>query len=102
MQELLATEDVGAYGLTSNTLLQRATLAEFSYVVGLLELNCFAVLVAAVGRGGGPSRVAHSSDFRGVNFIKISAHLESQLEIVSEGLCSLESLPSKTSTLSKF
>ena len=46
-------------------------------VVGLCELNCWAVPLAAVGRGGGQSGAAHPSDSCGVNFV-------SQLEIVSE------------------
>ena len=32
--ELLATEDLGAYGLTANTMLQWATLTEFPCVLG--------------------------------------------------------------------
>ena len=61
VQELFETEHLGAHGLTSNALLQWAVLTEFSCVVGLFELN----------RGE-------------ANFIKISADLESQLEIVSD------------------
>ena len=40
VQELLEPEDVGAYGLTSNELLQWAALTEFPCVVWLFELNC--------------------------------------------------------------
>ena len=47
VQELLETEDLGAYGLTSNTLLQWAALTEFPCVVGLFELNCWAFPLAA-------------------------------------------------------
>ena len=64
VQEFLATEDSGAYGLTSNTLLQEVTLT----VVGLFELNRSAVLVVAVGRGGDLSGAAQPSDSCGVNF----------------------------------
>ena len=84
VQELLEPEDVGACGLTSDALLQWATLTEFRCVVGLFELNCWAVPLTAVGRGGGPSGAAHPLGSCGVNFVKIAADLESQLEIVSE------------------
>ena len=75
------TECLGAHGLTSNTLLQRASLNEFTCVAGLFELTCWVVPLAAVGRGG---QELHPSDSCGVNFIKISFDIESQLEIVSE------------------
>ena len=50
----------------------------------LFELNCCAIPLAAVGRGGGPSGAAQPSDSCEVNFIKISADLECLLEIVSK------------------
>ena len=84
VQELIEPEDVSTYGLTSDALLQWAALTEFPCVVGVFELNCWAVPLTAVGRGGGPSGTAQTSDSHGVKFIKISADLESQLEIVSE------------------
>ena len=67
MQELLEPEAVGGYGLTSDALLQWAALTEFPCVVGLFDLNCWAVPLKAVGRGGGPSGAAHPSDTCEVN-----------------------------------
>ena len=82
VQELFGGEDLGAYGSTSSTRLQWAA---FPCDLRLFELNRCAILLAAVGTGGGPSGAAHPSDSCGMNFIKIFADLESQLGIVSKG-----------------
>ena len=50
----------------------------------LTELNCWAVPLTAVGRGGGPRGAAHPSDSCWVNFVKISADLESQLGFLDQ------------------